>query len=455
MYNILPGPRGTLIGGSIKEIKRKGILDFYGQQWRSYGDCFQVRFAHKRIVVLVHPHHAHEVLLEKRDNYIKGASHDGIRLLIGDSVFTANNERWAKQRRVMRDSFTMQSINNYVPIMARALQHTCARLGELAASLEYLDLSREMRRFTLRALSESLFGTASFVGDLSVETPVENFGIRFIERTNQATPLPLWVPTRSNREFKAARTACLARLTQLMEMSGSNHDAEGTTATQKLLLHRLKDSVASAGPDHMTARQAFDEFITMYFAGHETTANALTWIFYLLDQHEDVREKLLRELDAQELGEAPNMNDLSALPYTHMVIAEALRLYPPAWVIARDTVMDDVIGGYRIPKGSVVLTTPYFAHRHPDFWQDPELFCPERFAGESARKTLKEGYMPFGHGQRICLGNLFSLVEIKLAVAILAKKFLLRLKPGLMIREEARVVLVPDKPLEMSVETRG
>jgi cytochrome P450 len=199
----------------------------------------------------------------------------------------------------------------------------------------------------------------------------------------------------------------------------------------------------------MSRKQLRDEILTIFFAGHETTAQALTWTWFLLAQHPEAEAKLHEEVDRVLGGRLPTAADLHALSYTEMVVNEAMRLYPPVWVYVRDALADDEIGGYHIPAGSMLVLSQYITHRHPDLWEEPEKFDPERFSPERSAGRPKYAYFPFGGGPRVCLGNNFALLEAVLAVATIAGRFRLKLLPGQGIEPRMVGTLRPNKPVLM------
>ena len=204
--------------------------------------------------------------------------------------------------------------------------------------------------------------------------------------------------------------------------------------------------------EQMSDKQLRDEVMTMILAGHETTANTLTWICYLLAQHRDVEQKLQTELASVLGGRAPSLTDLARLPYTRMIIDEALHLYPPAPGMSRKAVADDEIGGYTIPAGSEIAVSQYVTHRHPDFWDRPETFDPERFLPERSARRPHFAYFPFGGGPRLCIGNAFALMEAHLILATIAQRYQLRLVPGHPVVPEPLVTLRPRFGLMMTLQ---
>ena len=201
----------------------------------------------------------------------------------------------------------------------------------------------------------------------------------------------------------------------------------------------------------MNDQQVRDEVITLLIAGHETVSTALTWTWYLLSQHPEVERRLLTELDEVLGGHVPTVGHLAKLSYTHMVLEEALRLYPPAWIFGRKAIADDEIGGYFIPANSMIVLSPYMTHRHPAFWENPEVFEPERFTPERSASRPHHAYFPFGGGPRTCIGSNFALMEMQLILATVAQRYRLRLVPGHQVEPEALLSLRPRCGLPMTL----
>jgi cytochrome P450 len=258
---------------------------------------------------------------------------------------------------------------------------------------------------------------------------------------------PLSVPTPYNRRLRAAIHDLHQGIDAIIEARRLSHDAQDD------LLGMLMDARYD-GHAGMDDAQLRNEVVTMFVAGHETTARLLAFAFYVLDQHRDVEMKLHQELDTVLDGRTPVMSDLPALAYTRMIVDETLRLYPPAWLFARQAVADDEVMGYHVPAGALVALSPYATHRHPAFWEDPERFDPERFSPARSAARPKYAYMPFGGGPRQCIGNTFALSEAMLVLATVAQRFRLRMAPGAELKLAARTTLQPDGGLPMLLTPR-
>jgi cytochrome P450 len=218
------------------------------------------------------------------------------------------------------------------------------------------------------------------------------------------------------------------------------------------MLQLLLNTAQEEHGECMSDQQIRDELVTMFVAGHETTAHALSWFWYVLSEHPDVEERLHHELDEVLGGAVPTIEHLSRLSYLQMVLQETLRLYSPSFSLVRHVIADDEVGGYVLPKDSIVFVTPYFTHRHPDFWPDPDHFDPERFAPGTRRH--KFAYFPFGGGPRICIGNNFALMEMPLVIAVIAQRYRLRLVPGTRVEPWASLTMRPRYGLPMLLQQR-
>jgi cytochrome P450 len=273
------------------------------------------------------------------------------------------------------------------------------------------------------------------------------------ERIISPLPYKPWLyqlPTRGNRAFRQA----VDTLDGIVRGIISQRRAAKAAAESKDLLGMLMASCDADTGDTFDDAQLRDEVMTLLLAGHETTATALAWTFHLLEKHPEVEATLHAEVDAALGGRVPTLEDLPKLRYVGCVFEEAMRLYPPIWAIPRVPQEDDEVGGYRIPKGDIVILVPYVTHRHPDFWPEPERFDPTRFLPENAKSRPRWAYLPFGGGQRQCIGNTFAMMEAQLALALVAQRYRLRGVPGTPVEPEPHVSLRPKGPMPMHVVRR-
>jgi cytochrome P450 len=260
--------------------------------------------------------------------------------------------------------------------------------------------------------------------------------------------LPLWVPTKSNRKFNRAIQVLDNFIYGIID-----NRREHPTEARDLLGVLLAATDPETG-EPISRQQLRDEVITIFFAGHETTAQAMTWTWYLLAQHPEIERRVLEEANRVLGDRTPTSENIEQLTYTEMVVKEAMRLYPPVWVFVRDALGDDEIGGYHIPKGSMMVFSQYLTHRHPAYWDDPEKFDPERFTPEAEKSRPRFAYFPFGGGPRICIGNNFAMLEAVTAVAMTARRYRLDLVPGQDIRPKMVGTLRPSAPVLMTLTPR-
>jgi cytochrome P450 len=260
--------------------------------------------------------------------------------------------------------------------------------------------------------------------------------------------IPTWLPTPHNLRFGRARRTLDALVLRIID------ERRKAQVKPNDLLTMLMSAKDEETREQMTDRQLRDEVMTLVAAGHETTANLLTWTFYLLSQHEEMAARLRAELASVLGGRRPTLEDLPRLVFTRAVLDEALRLYPPAWVFEREALGDDEIGGYRVRRGTNVAICPYTMHRHRAYWDDPERFDPDRFASANAAARPKYAYLPFGGGPRLCIGNAFALMEAQIILAMIAAEWKLELVPDFRVELAPSVTLRPRRGLIMT-RTRG
>lgn len=296
-----------------------------------------------------------------------------------------------------------------------------------------LDVASEMMRLTYAVVCKTLFNMEEGVGASIIESALQTLLSGTFQRLGKVVNLPLWLPTIENRRFKSALRSIDAIVYQIIEQHRANkRNGVENEDLLSMLMSSMDDETGAALSDE----QLRNETITFLLAGHETTANALAWTFYLLSQHPEAEERLREELDQELNGNPPELEDLPRLVFLKMVIKEALRLYPPIWIIERRVLKTDSVGGYTLPAGSSVVICPYTLHRHPGFWKNPDLFQPLRFADETPAP-----YMPFGRGPRYCIGNEFAMLEAQMITAMVIQTFHLELVAGYPVKPDPGITL--------------
>jgi cytochrome P450 len=445
---VAPGPRGMPVLGNLNDFRNKDLIQVYVDTWRRYGDVSHLRAGPIDMVVAAHPDDVKHVLVDNQKNYIKGRGFEKVRLILGNGLFTGEGEVWRRHRRTMQPPFTPRNVTQFAPAMTAAITRLLERWAPHADSGQPFNVHAEMMRLAMSVIARTTL--SADIDEEAAEAGHEfTYALDFISRTSVgALTVPLWVPTSGNRRFRQA----LAYMDRFIYGVIADHRRQTTPPNDLLtILLNARDPETGAGMDEAQIR---DEMLTIFFAGHETTAQALTWTWYLLAQHPEVEAKLYDEVDRTLTGRLPTPDDTEALDYPGRVVQEAMRLYPPVWVFTRDALGDDELSGYRVPAGSMVVLSQYLTHRHPDFWPAAESFDPERFTPEQDAARPRYAYFPFGGGPRICLGNNFALLEASLAVAMVAQRYRLRLVPGQDIRPTMKGTLRPNGPVMMTAEKR-
>lgn len=420
----LPSPRAYWWLGHVPQLSRFGVLEFFRRVWPTQGDTFVVRAGARRMVAVIHPEQVEQVLLHRREQYVKARSYDGLRLLTGESLLTLEGDAWRRRRKLEQPSFHRSNVETLTRAMVRVTEHTLQRLRARFPAGGTMDAHAEMMRITLEIVSQALFGQAIGTdrADASGAAFAEALAL-LSRRGNALVRLPLAIPTLGNLRFRRALELLDAQTYRIIAMARDAHGADAPNTLLSMLLDAYDDETDTA-LDDLALR---NEVITMFFAGHETTALLLTWTFTYLGRHPHVVERLREEI-GRVVGERnPTMEDCLALPYLRQVLDEVLRLRAPIWTVARDATGSDELGGFAIRKGDIVLPVSYLSHRHPDFWTDPERFDPERFDPARIHRRRPGAYYPFSLGQRMCIGRDFSLVEAAVVIVMLLQRADLRL----------------------------
>jgi cytochrome P450 len=439
-----PGPGGGFVFGSAAVMYRNALESLMADTQR-YGPVVRYRFLRTPIYFIAHPDGVERVLHTNHANYNKSNfDYRILKRLLGEGLLTAENPLWLRQRRLIQPMFHRQRVASFGSIMTDEAARMVAGWQTGLAARQPFDVSVEMMQITLRVVCRALLDLE--IGD-DATTIAEGLDVvvRFFGVSAISLLLP-FLPTRHNRRLNRA----IRTLRGIVDRIIAERAREGRDHGDLLAMLLAARDADSGQP--MPTTQIRDEVLTLLLAGHETTANALTWTFYLLANTPEVETKLHDELDHVLGGRAPSVEDLPRLPYTAMVIQEAMRLYPPAWAISRAAIADDVILGYRIPAGSVVLLSQWVTQRHPDFWDEPLRLRPERFAPEEVARRSRYAYFPFGGGPRLCIGEQFALVEARLILATIAQSYRLRLHADQTVEPEPLVTLRQRGGITMCLE---
>ncbi len=439
-----PGPKQQFPLQYVLEVARDRIGLF--QMMAATGDITQVKISIQRVVLIQHPDLIKAVLVTKQKNFTKGRALERVKVLLGDGLLTNEGESHLRQRRLVQPAFHRERVAVYGETMAEYGDRIQTRWQDGVT----LDIHEEMMRLTLGVAGKTLFDKdvdddAHDVAE-ALDLSLKMFDLAVLPGGAFLEYIPLpWV-----RKVQAARRRMDEIIFKMIE------ERRGDTRDRGDLLSMLIASQDSEGDGgRMTDKQLRDEVVTIMMAGHETTAVALSWTWYLLSNHPDVEAKLHEELDTVLGGRAPTVEDLPKLVYTRMLFSEVMRLYPPAWTLERMAVNDCEIGGYRIKANTLVLMSQYIAHRDPRWWTDPEKFDPSRWTAEAQAARPKFAYFPFGAGTRICIGEQFAWMEGILLIAGIARNWKMRHDPTHEVALDPLVTLRPKYGMRMSLEHRN
>ena len=414
-----PGPRGHWLQGHLPQF-RGDRLEFMARCVREYGDVVGLRFGHRRVYLVNHPDLLEEILVTQSRHFIKNFALRINPLVFGKGLLVSEQEFWLKQRRLIQPAFSRNRLAGYSQVMIDATQAMLAswKPGETR------DIYTDMMRLTLAITARTLFD-AEVDGDASeVSNALHLLQENFLVRINSLLLLPIWVPTPQNLRLRRIIRKLDEIIFRFIRQRRQN-PVEKPDLLSILLQARDEDDGTG-----MTDRQVRDEAMTLFLAGHETTALALSWTWYLLAGHPEVEEKLQAEVDRVLAGRVPTFEDLPRLKYAEKVIQESMRYYPPVYLIGREAIDECVIGGFRVKRGTTLLMSQWLIHRDPRFFEQPEKFIPERWTEEFARTMPKFAYFPFGGGPRLCIGNTFAMMEMVLVLADIAQRFRFTAKAG-------------------------
>ncbi len=442
-----PGPRGLEVARLLLDIQ-SDTLNGFSRAVREWGDVVHFTVSRKYpIYIFSRPEHVQHVLQDNHKNYRKAVTYDALRPALGNGLLTSEGDLWLRERRLVAPMFHRRRIANFVGIMTRYTTELMDRWEDVADTDETIDVAADMAQLTLSIAGQVLFSRdigkeASEIGE-SLVTLFHDVN----QRITSLVSIPLAVPTPHNRKVNEALRA-LEKI-----VFGMIDERRGREDDYDDLLSMLMQARYEGSDEALSDRQIRDEVMTFMLAGHETTSNLLAWTLLLLSEHPVVRRRLEAAVD-DELPEELDAAALGQAGFLEMVLDEALRLYPPAWTIERTPYEDDEIGGYVVPAGSVVVTAPYFVHHNPRVWDNPEGFDPERMAPQKKHGYHRFAHFPFGGGPRMCVGADFAMLEAKIALAMITRRFRLDLLPHHPIVKDATVTLRPGEGIRMTVHRR-
>jgi cytochrome P450 len=391
------------------------------------------------------PEYIEHVLLTNHANYRKSYfTRNLLGPLLGNGLLTGEGELWRRQRRIAAPAFHARRTAEFVATMAACTQTMLRRWRARSAPF---DVAAEMTALTLDIIARTMFST-EVADEVEAVRRLTDVVVNLHPSLLDLFGFPQWIPRPQPKPYRAAVAAFEALVARFLAERRGGKVERGDLFS---MLLAARDAETGEG---MSERQLRDEILTIFLAGHETTANALSWTWYLLAQHPQAQARLHQELDRVLGGRTPSFADLAALSWTRMVIEEAMRLYPPAHTIARRAIAEDVIGGVRVPPGASVTISMYVTHRNPSLWPDPERFDPERFAPAAVAGRHRFAYLPFGGGPRICIGNGFAMAEAQVILAMVAQRYRLRLAEDHAVEPIGLITLRPKNGLWVTLEPR-
>ncbi|HEX9997373.1 MAG TPA: cytochrome P450 [Abditibacterium sp.] len=436
-----PGPKSRFSGVSL--LMRRDMLGLLERMARDYGDASSLEASFGPLFFFNHPDAVREVLQTQADCFVKSRALEFAKLLLGEGLLTSEVPRHRRQRQLMQPAFHHKRVQSY----AASMTHYAAQMGGKWQAGAVVDMHHEMMALTLAIVGKTLFNTEvgeeTEVVERAMNAVMPLFDRAFLPWGELLNRLPLPATNRFNRA-KAALNSTIYRII-------AEHKASGDVGDLVSMLLLAQDEEGA----HMSDAQVRDEALTIFLAGHETTANALTYTWHLLAQNPDVEAKLHAELDAVLKGRDATLEDVGNLTYTQMVFYEAMRLYPPAWALGRRAIRDCEIFGYSVPKDAIVLVSQWTMHRDARFWPDPLEFRPERFDEAAKAERPKFAYFPFGSGPRTCIGESFAMMEAALLIATLAQEWWAVAVSSQPLKLQPLITLRPAHPVKMRLERRS
>ena len=427
----------------------KDPFGFIKTSREKYGDIYTLDLGLTKVIVLNNPKHGKYILQDNVANYPKGGGFwKAIRDMLGNGLIVSEGEFWLKQRRLMQSEFHRQRIAGLSNLMIEAIDQVYSQWEkeELGKTFEITD---GFNHVTMNVILNALFGSALTPEQMSEAGEEMSICLDCMLQGTITNPLPDWMPLPGKAKFKRAFASFSSKVQYIIDQcregkAGENH-----------LLSMLLNVVDEESGEGMTDKQLLDEISILFIAGYETTSIALSWTVHFLLECPEVLAKLQTEIDEVLGKRKPSVEDFARLRYTRMVFHEVLRIRPPSYWLPRTALKDDEIDGYKIPAGTHMVSLTYAYHHHPDYWPEPEKFEPERFSPERSKDRARYSFLPFGLGQRLCIGKDFALVEGQLALAMLIQRFEMKDASGRKIVPQLATTLRPKKGIQVQLKKRS
>jgi cytochrome P450 len=439
-----PGPKGIPVFGSVFE-PRGDSIGYLTRCAREYGDIVFFRFMGVPACYVNRPDYIESVLVTQNNNFVKSKDYRAMRRVLGNGLLLSEGEFWRRQRKLIQPAFHQARIAAYAEIMVGYAQRMLASWTDG----QKLDIHEAMMHVTLGIVAKTLFDADVSHEAEDVDAALTVLMGKFLRQAGLALLLPTWVPLPTSRLLKRAVGRLDKVIYHIIEQRRSNGQMSGDLLSEFL---QVQDDEGVG----MTDRQLHDEIMTLFLAGHETTANVLSWTWLLLGQNPEVERKLIEELARVLGGRVPTPADLAQLIYTDMVLRESMRLYPPVWVIGRRALAPFRLGEYELPADTNVLISQLILHKDARYFRDPQRFDPERWSAGDARGAVlpRFAYFPFGGGPRVCIGAGFAMMEAVLLLATIAQHFQIQIAPGQTVKVQPSVTLRPRNGIPVTLRRR-
>jgi len=439
-----PGPKGNLIFNRNQDF-RQGLLSFLQRMSKEYPNISRVKLGSMYFVQLSNEAYIEHVF-QHRETYVKINEGGNLRFLLGNGLLTSEGEFWMKQRKLIQPVFHKQRLQGFVQKIVECTEQML--LSWEKKTTQQIDMFQEMTRVTLHIVGKTLLSTdvSEDFGKVSKALTMVLEGIQ--DRRGRILKFPYWFPLPEHlrmRKNKRILDETIMNIINQRRAEKGNYDD---------LLTMLMEVEDADTAERMTDVQLRDEALTIFIAGHETTANAMSFMFYLLAKHPEAKKRIEEEVKRVLNGQEITYERLAALEYTTMAIKESMRLYPPAWVVIREASQDDVIDGYRIKKNDKIVLSPYTMQHNDVYWKDPEKFDPERFSPENIKSIPRYAYFPFGGGARLCIGNNFAMMEMQIILAMVVTRFNFKLPDDFKVALKPLITLRPANGIPLHLELK-
>ena len=442
----ISGLKGIPVFGNFFRYQ-KDRLAFLSRLQKNHGDLAFYQMGSRNLILVAHPDDVAWVMQKNAKNYVKATN---LGEVLGQGILTSEGSVWRHQRKLIQPMFHHHHLASLVPLMNEKIQEHLKRLENQVAQNPKVKVSDAMMKIAYEVVGQALFGADLNPHFEELHEVMKYLNLFLTRRLYRLIPVPMKFPLPSHVRFLRGKRS-LDRIMYALIDEKSKPSAASEHVDVVSLLIQAADEESGQKMDRVQVR---DEAVTLLLAGHETTAQALTWTLYLLAQHPEVQARVIREVDESLKGKIPSAEDLFELPYLSQVMEESMRIHPPVWAFGRRSVDADEIRGHAIPKNAILMICPYLTHRHPDFWKSPETFNPERFDENAAKDRHKFAYFPFGGGPRQCIGKYFAMMEVKLVLIQLFQKFSVHSIPGTQVKALPQVTMGVEHGLSLEFRKR-